>query len=485
MNAIRSDHEEPDKLDFLPSSSQPISRPVTLIREARLPRKSLLWDLHIANGTIQDILPHDSNSTVHAPDSGTLGARGRLVAPSLCHAHIHLDKCFLLQDHKFSDLQIVKGDFKEAMSLTSEAKARFSTTDLLRRGRQLIEESIAAGVTAMRAFVEVDTVVQLKCIEAGTTLRKEFCDRCIVQIVAFAQLPLFSGSNAEDNRRLMEEAASIEDISVLGSTPYVEDDDDKQKLNVHWIASLALRTNKLLDLHLDYFVDVTRQPLIWNVVDILAELDWNTRSGNANVVLGHCTRLTLFDNKEWKSLKKRTNDLSLHFIGLPTSDLFMMRTENQYRGSLHIPKLVHEYGLNAAVAINNVGNAFTPQGNCDPLSVASLGIGLYSAGTTADAELLYVRTNSSDILAEAVVDKQLQESVSSRAKAAISINDAPTLDIHLGAAADLVIFPADACKWRTRKSIAEVVYDPPSCAGRIVIKAGQVISGVITPMADM
>jgi hypothetical protein len=52
--------------------------------------------------------------------------------------------------------------------------------------------------------------------------------------------------------------------------------------------------------------------------------------------------------------------------------------------------MIKKYGLNAAIGINNVGNAFTPQGNCDPLNLASLGVSIYQAGTKADAELLLV-----------------------------------------------------------------------------------------------
>lgn len=54
--------------------------------------------------------------------------------------------------------------------------------------------------------------------------------------------------------------------------------------------------------------------------------------------------------------------------------------------------MITEYRLNATISINNVGNAFTPQGNCDPLSIACLGVGLYQAGTQRDAETLYVRS---------------------------------------------------------------------------------------------
>jgi cytosine/adenosine deaminase-related metal-dependent hydrolase len=363
---------------------------VHTITGAKLPKKPMLWDIHIADGKIASIDPHQFNGPSQAHKPGILEAHGCLVASSLCHAHIHLDKCFLLQDSKFSDLEIINGDFQEAMTLTTKAKARFENKDLMRRGRQLITESIQFGVTAMRAFVEVDGDVMFKCLKAGLALKKEFAERCDIQICAFAQLPLFSGEDGGGMvRKLMAEAAQMKDVDVLGSTPYVETDFEKEKLNVQWISLQALQNQKQLDLHLDYYLDVGREPLIWSVLDIIATQKWTDRGGKS-IALGHCTRLSSFKPDEWQRVKKGIGSLPISFIGLPTSDIFMMRSESRVRGTLHVPELIQKYGLEAAIAVNNVGNAFTPQGNCDPLMVASLGVGLYSAGTKSDTERLYV-----------------------------------------------------------------------------------------------
>ena len=110
-------------------------------------------DIHIKDSKIEKIIPHVAGTNL-STSKNVLNANSSLIAPSLCHSHIHLDKCFLLSDPKFADLEIVKGDFAEAMEITAKAKARFDGEDLLRRGRWLVAESIAAGVTHMRAFVE-------------------------------------------------------------------------------------------------------------------------------------------------------------------------------------------------------------------------------------------------------------------------------------------------------------------------------------------
>ncbi|ORY08552.1 cytosine deaminase protein-like protein [Clohesyomyces aquaticus] len=433
------------------------SGPLSKIAGVRLPHQpsSTLWDVAIEDGRISAVEPHQQCSDRrHMP--GVLNGSNRLLAPSLCHAHIHLDKCFLLQDPKFSDLQLENGDFQEAMDMTGKAKERFEDDDLMRRGRQLIEESIHYGVTVMRAFVEVDGGVRFKCLDAGLKLKKEFEDRCEIQICAFAQLPLFSGSDGgEEARSLMTEATHREGVDVVGSTPYVEQDEVKMKMNVRWISMMALFNEKPLDLHLDYFLDESRTPLVWSALEIIKGRNWVENQGK-QITMGHCTRLTRFKEEEWQRLKQEIGNLPVAFVGLPTSDLFMMRTSEGLRGTLPVVEMIEQFGFNAAIAVNNVGNAFTPQGNCDPLAIASLGVGLYQAGTKEGAETLYASS---------------LQTVSARAKDAIGC-ESTSLEITVGEPADFVLFDRMDTGWRCRKSIVEVVCDAGSA--RQTIRRGRV-----------
>jgi cytosine/adenosine deaminase-related metal-dependent hydrolase len=371
------------------------SQVVSKIINCRLPQSEsstvALWDITIKDGTVASIDAHVSNKKEETDASDLINADGRLLAPSLCHAHIHLDKCFLLQDLKYADLAVVNGDFQEAMDLTHKAKARFEEDDLMRRGRQLIEESIHFGVTDMRAFVEVDEQVKMTCLHAGLKLKEEFKDRCNIQICAFAQLPLFADDDGEDPiRDMMVEAASRSDVDVVGSTPYVEKDESCMKANIRFITALAKDFGKMLDLHLDYHLDESKEPLVWYALDTFERQSWMEEHGK-QITMGHCTRLTAFDSQRWSDLWEAVRDLPVSFVGLPTSDLFMMRTTSGVRGTLNVIEMIKNYGFQAAIAVNNVGNAFTPYGSCDPLSIATLGVGLYQAGTKYDTELLFVK----------------------------------------------------------------------------------------------
>ncbi|KAF2480127.1 hypothetical protein BDY17DRAFT_303272 [Neohortaea acidophila] len=440
----------------------------TVISNVSLPKTRLgtRWTVFISHGRIARITLHTDKLMRTLPTTASIiHGRGALLAPSLCHPHIHIDKAFLLSYPKYSDLQIQSGDFNEAMVLTGKAKAQFTADDLLERGQRVVDESVEAGVSHMRAFVEVDAVVGNACLDAGVELKRkaETEGRCHVQLCAFAQLALFSASDGDEDgaiiRRLMEQAAGREEVDVLGSTPYVESDRKKTQRNVRWLVELSIKSKKHVDFHLDYHLDANVEPVVWYVIKTLKEMGWKEKNQGKTVVLGHCTRLTRFDGQDWTRLREEIGDLPISFVGLPTSDLFMMRTPEKARGTLNVPELIQQHGLNACLGINNIGNAFTPYGSCDPLALACHGVGIYHAGTQQDAEVLY-------------------ECVSNRAKAAIGVgSDRESLEFREGSWADLLLFASEQPEWRTRKSVADSIYLYDRCHGRVSIVRGRRVQG--------
>jgi len=428
------------------------STAIYMISKVLLPDQQDYSDITISHGKISSIEPHETNHPSVSHISGVVDGKGGLLAPSLCHAHVHLDKCFLLQDEKYQDLTIVNGDFAEAMSLGGQAKQRFTVDEVFRRGKRLIEESIESGVTSMRAFIELDEVAEMKSLHAAIKLKKQFRDQLHVQICAFAQLAVYDEKVGEQRRTYIEEAAASDDVEVVGSTPYVESDQNKMKQCVKWSIELALRHKKHLDFHLDYNIDPKQEPLVWFVLEELKKQDWKSKAlPSQRICFGHCTRLTLFDHSEWQRLSEQIGDLPISFVGLPTSDLFMMgRPEKagsqRPKATLQLAEMVEEYGLNCALSINNIGNAFTPYGQVDPLYLVGLSIGVYQTGTQQGAELLY-------------------ELVSSRAKAAVGVKSSVFKKIQVGQVADFVLFlPPEAHPERVPHSLADVAYglDPRS-----------------------
>ncbi|KAH8778466.1 amidohydrolase [Diaporthe sp. PMI_573] len=342
-----------------------------------------------------------------------------LLLPPLCHPHIHLDKAYLLTCNKptshgqpdYSDLMPQTGDFKEALANTSAAKGRYTEEDLYLRGSQLIADSYRHGVTSMRAFVEVDAVTRLKTVEAAVKLKHDFAHLIRVQICVFAQDPIFSGNYGRLNRELLIEALDkyAADVEALGTTPYVEADQHAAVENIDFAIRTAMERGLFLDFHLDYHLETPQEPapgaLLETLLNHLVDHKWTERASKDRqaIAIGHCTRLTTTESSVTEALVNliKDNKLPVHFVGLPTSDLYMMgrpkgpdnegssQPHSRPRGTMQIPSMIKDYGLDGCLGVNNVGNAFTPSGDGDPLQLASWGVLLYHAGTEADAQLLY------------------------------------------------------------------------------------------------
>lgn len=60
------------------------------------------------------------------------------------------------------------------------------------------------------------------------------------------------------------------------------------------------------------------------------------------------------------------------------------------RSTLRVPYIANKYGFHIAMSVNNVENAFTPQGSVDPLALCSLAAAVFQAATKKDIEILMV-----------------------------------------------------------------------------------------------
>ncbi|KAI0475108.1 amidohydrolase [Xylariaceae sp. FL0804] len=383
------------------------------------------------DGTIRRMTPSEPPAPDHHGEQQP--PPSALLLPPLCHPHIHLDKAYLLTSNHpaagrdagrpdYADLAPRSGSFAEALANTARAKERYTAPDLYLRGAQLLAASYAQGVTAVRAFVELDHVTGTLPLTAAARLQRDFAHLVDVRICAFAQDPLFSGAHGDANRTVLADALRSSEgravVDALGSTPYVETTRAAALRNVEWAVATARELGLHLDFHLDYNLDEVSdgaeesqgesegQPLAFAVIETLkrhgwprADADGKTGTKTKTVVLGHCTRLSMLPDAWLRRLAASVLDsgLPVHFVGLPTSDLFMMgrpsanhsHPHSRPRGTLQVPALIRDLGLAACAGVNNVGNAFTPFGDGDPLQLACWGVGLYQAGTVADAELLY------------------------------------------------------------------------------------------------
>lgn len=205
----------------------------------------------------------------------------------------------------------------------------------------------------MRAFVEVDPTVGLKCLEVGLELKKKYLEYCDIQLVIFAQDPLFypdEDKKEKEMLNLMKQACKMTgQDTVIGSTPYVEKDYQAQCRNIEKMYDLAARHKRDVDFHLDYNLDFDQEPMIWFVLKEAQRRRWT-----GGITIGHATRLTLFNDEEWSKLADLCKGLKVSFIALPPSDLYMQGRQSPYpsRNRATLPLLeLHKRDLCCALAV--------------------------------------------------------------------------------------------------------------------------------------
>ncbi|KAF9478194.1 Metallo-dependent hydrolase [Pholiota conissans] len=474
--------------------ASPLPKDLITVRNVHLPfedneQARKRWTIECSAGRVSKISPSnvqgDTAGPFEAPTESLIDGTKGLLLPSLCHSHIHLDKCFIFDRCG----PLISGDFSEAMKVTNIAKSTFPNDldDVYTRGARIIRESVEHGVTAMRTHVEIDTSVQFACLHVAQKLQEKYRSQCDVQIAIFAQEPLFSSKDDQtpgENLTLLATAASYPGISVIGSAPYVEPSIEQAKKNINLVFDIAdARGLDLVDFHLDYNLDPTSEPLIYEVIaEAKRRYQCGARSINLStkkehapvpvtngnpdlaslsakrpcphITIGHATRLQLFSADEWKALADAISELPITLVGLPQSDMYMQGRAyagtplGAPRSTLRVPYLANKYGVEVAMSVNNVENAFTPQGSLDPLTLCTFGVGIFQAATPED-----IRT--------------LARSVTITSQRAIGLKDEDipnNLVLEVGDPANFVVLHG-------RTTLQSAILQP--CFDRTTVKAGK------------
>lgn len=408
------------------------------IENARLSNHPNLQQISITNGTITNIAATNIAATniaatniaasIIEPAETVIDAAGQLVIPGLVDAHIHLDKALLLQRQPAQT-----GDFAEAMRETLRLKQSFTVADIQTRARQIIENAIALGITAMRSHVEVDATVGLLGLEALLPLQQEYRWGLTLQLAVFAQEGI---TNQPGTEKLLRQAMQ-QGGNVIGSAPYVDPDPQR---NIQIIFEIAQEFDCDVDFHLDFLDD--EQPL--QLPFVLAET--LKRGWQGRVCLGHMTKLAGLPPAALQAIAAELQAAGISILALPASDLYMMArrdTHNMRRGVAPVHRLA-KAGVNVGLATNNVQNLFTPFGDGDVLKICTLLAQTLQMGSSASHQLCL-------------------DMATTQAARAINL---PNYGIAIGKTADLVIVNA--------QSVTEAIAAAP--LERTVLKQGRVVA---------
>lgn len=343
-----------------------------VIRDARLRGADRPVDIGIAGGRIARVAPGLGGAATEELD-----AAGGLVTPSFVEPHIHLDKALTAGRARENPTNF----FEDAVALMREVKRTYTVEDVADRATRVLHWLVGHGVTFVRSYVDVDTIVGLTALEGVARARERCRALAHVELIAFPQEGIVADPGAGE---LLAQALE-RGADVVGGMPHAEWLEDDARRHTDLVFELARRHNRDIQMHVDETDDPGARNLHYYAVKALRE-GWAGR-----VAADHVTALAAWDDAYAARVIDLVARARMSVVVLPTK---LMRggvrdREPRRRGITRVKELLAA-GVNVAYGQDVVMDGFLPLfGTGDPLQVGFLLAFAAQLGTPAQVETLY------------------------------------------------------------------------------------------------
>ena len=230
-----------------------------------------------------------------------------------------------------------------------------------------IRDEVSQGVQHIRTHIDV-TDPNFTALKAMLEMKQELKDIVEIQIVAFPQEGMYT---YKGGRELVEEALKM-GADVVGGIPHYEPAREFGERSVHDIVKLAMKYDKLIDVHCDETDDVqSRFVELLNAL-VLME-DYGTRT-----TASHTCSFGSADNSYAYRMIDLFKKSKMNFISPPTENAYLQGRQDTYpkrRGLTRVKEFI-ESGINVAFAQDSINDPWYPMGNGNMMNILDNGIHL-------------------------------------------------------------------------------------------------------------
>ena len=290
---------------------------------------------------------------------------GKLVLPPYVDPHLHLDYVYTLSE--LGQEGAGSGTLFEAIELWPKFKETLTVESVKRLAMKGIKDEVSQGVQHIRTHIDV-TDPKFTALKAMLEMKEELKHIVDIQIVSFPQQGMYTYKGGVD---LVEEALKM-GADVVGGIPHYEPAREFGEKSVHDIVNLALKYDKMIDVHCDETDDTHAR-----FVELLNALVLMEDYGKRTTASHTCSFGSADDSYAYRMLdlfkKSRMN-----FISCPTENAYLQGRQDTYpkrRGLTRVKEFI-ESGINVAFAQDSINDPWYPMGNGNMMNILDNGIHL-------------------------------------------------------------------------------------------------------------
>mgnify|MGYP000844026879 FL=1 len=326
---------------------------------AKLYRNEAANEMIVDNGKITQIGTNLPNCDEE------IDLNGKLVLPPYVDPHLHLDYVYTLSE--LGQEGAGSGTLFEAIELWPQFKKTLTVESVKRLAMKGIKDEVSQGVQHIRTHIDV-TDPKFTALKAMLEMKDELKDTVDIQIVAFPQEGMYMYKGGRD---LVEEALKM-GADVVGGIPHYEPAREFGEKSIHDIVKLALKYDKLIDVHCDETDDPNSR-----FVEILNALVLKEDFGTKTTA-SHTCSFGSADNSYAYRMLDLFKKSKMNFISLPTENAYLQGRQDTYpkrRGLTRVKEFM-ELGINVAFGQDSINDPWYPMGNGNMMNILDNGIHL-------------------------------------------------------------------------------------------------------------
>ncbi|MGI6731687.1 MAG: cytosine deaminase [Anaerovoracaceae bacterium] len=328
-----------------------------LYKNVRLKGSSEVVDLYVEDGIFKEIGPNLQTKCEESVDLG-----GNLAVPPYVDPHLHLDYVYTARKEGATN---DTGTLFEGIQRWSETKGDLSLEEVKARAKKAVKAEVLQGVQFIRTHADV-TDPNLIALKALLELREELKEFVTIQIVSFPQEGMYAYKGGD---KLVEQGLEM-GADCVGAIPHFEFAREFGEKSIHKTIELALKYDKMIDVHCDETDDEQSRFL-----ELLATLAYMEGIGQKTTA-SHTCAFGSYNNAYAFKLMKVLKLSKINFISCPTENIYLQGRYDTYpkRRGLTRVKELNDEGLNICFAQDSIEDPWYPAGNGNLMLILDHGI---------------------------------------------------------------------------------------------------------------